>query len=150
MTVVFESGLPLADMKARLVLNRLSSRARVLATDPPAEKLDEVDPLSRFTVIVAGDSDPNELRTLADVEGVAEVRVHPADKAEVAEPAPVAPAPPPIQATATSEAGAEAASPSPPPAEPTPAAEEAPRRHRDGRRRGSPRRSGSTATGSIT
>ena len=41
-TVVFEAGLPLADMKARLVLNRLSSRGRVLSTDPPAEKLDEV------------------------------------------------------------------------------------------------------------
>ena len=41
-------------MKARLVLNRLSSRGRVLATDPPAEKLDEVDPLSRFTVVAGG------------------------------------------------------------------------------------------------
>src|SRR3954469_23235757 len=41
LTLVFEPNLPLADMKARLVLNRVSSKARVLATEPPAEKLDE-------------------------------------------------------------------------------------------------------------
>src|SRR5262249_55663811 len=35
LTVVFEPHLPLADMKARLVHNRLSAKARVLATDPP-------------------------------------------------------------------------------------------------------------------
>ena len=32
MTVVFEPNLPLADMKARLVLNRLAARGRVLTT----------------------------------------------------------------------------------------------------------------------
>lgn len=89
-TVVFEPDLPLADMKARLVLNRLSSRGRVLSTDPPAEKLDEADPLSRFTVVLAADGDADELRALADVEGVAEVRVRPAD--QPAAPPPAAPA----------------------------------------------------------
>ncbi len=84
-TVVFEPNLPLADMKARLVLNRLSSRARVISTDPPAEKLDEVDPLSRFTVVLAADVPPDELRALADVEGVTEIRVQSAGQAEAPE-----------------------------------------------------------------
>ena len=79
MTVVFEANLPLADMKARLVLNRLSSRGRVVSTDPPTERLDEVDPLSRFTVVLAADCGMEELRALADVEGVAQVRIQSAD-----------------------------------------------------------------------
>jgi two-component system chemotaxis sensor kinase CheA len=79
-TVVFEPNLPLADMKARLVLNRLSSRGRVLATDPPTERLDEVDPLLRFTVFLVADCGMEELRALADVEGVAQVRIQSADQ----------------------------------------------------------------------
>ena len=53
-TVVFEPNLPLADMKARLVLNRLSSRGGSCRTDPPAEQLDEVESLPRFTVVPGG------------------------------------------------------------------------------------------------
>ncbi len=79
-TVVFEANLPLADMKARLVLNRLSSRGRVISTDPPTERLDEVDPLSRFTVVLVADCGMEELRALADVEGVAQVRIQSADQ----------------------------------------------------------------------
>ena len=75
LTVVFEADLPLADMKARLVLNRLSSRVRVLRTDPPVERLDDVESLSRFTVFLVADCDMDELRALADVEGVAQVRI---------------------------------------------------------------------------
>ena len=32
--VTFQANLPLADMKARLVLNRLSTKARIISTDP--------------------------------------------------------------------------------------------------------------------
>jgi two-component system chemotaxis sensor kinase CheA len=90
LTVVFEADLPLADMKARLVFNRLSSRARVLGTDPPMERLDEVDPLARFTLFLVADCDEEELRALADVEGVAEIRIKPAPEpgAAIAEPIP--------------------------------------------------------------
>ena len=78
LTVIFEPNLPLADMKARLVLNRLSAKARILSTDPPAERLDDVDPLTKFTVHLTAESDQDELRALADVEGVAEIRFEPA------------------------------------------------------------------------
>ena len=38
LTVIFQPHLPLADMKARLVLNRLSTRAQILSTDPGLER----------------------------------------------------------------------------------------------------------------
>jgi two-component system chemotaxis sensor kinase CheA len=74
-TVVFEPNLPLPDMKARLVLNRLSARGRVLETFPPAEQLDDVESLTEFTVWLAADCEPAELRALADVDGVARIRI---------------------------------------------------------------------------
>jgi two-component system chemotaxis sensor kinase CheA len=74
-TVVFEPNLPLADMKARLVLNRLAGRGRVLRTRPPAEHLDEVESLPDFSVWLAADCTPEELRSLADVDGVARIRI---------------------------------------------------------------------------
>jgi two-component system chemotaxis sensor kinase CheA len=105
LTVVFEADLPLADMKARLVLNRVSSRARILGTDPPVERLDEIDPLSRFTVFLVADCDTEELRALADVEGVVQVRIKPASEAGSAVAASIpppaakaAPAPPVVPA----------------------------------------------------
>jgi two-component system, chemotaxis family, sensor kinase CheA len=75
--VIFQPNLPLADMKARLVLNRLSTKARILSTDPPVERLDEIDPLTRFIVYLTADANADELRNLADVEGVAEIQIDP-------------------------------------------------------------------------
>jgi two-component system, chemotaxis family, sensor kinase CheA len=73
--VIFEPNLPLADMKARLVLNRLSARARILSTDPPVERLDEAEPLASFKIRLTTECDVHELRTLADVAGVAEILI---------------------------------------------------------------------------
>ncbi len=81
--VKFQANLPLADMKARLVLNRLSSKARIISTDPPVEQLDEIETLSSFTVRLSTEVDHAELRSLADVEGVVEIRLEPIDRAVV-------------------------------------------------------------------
>jgi two-component system, chemotaxis family, sensor kinase CheA len=75
LTVIFQADLPLADMKARLVLNRLSGRARILSTDPPVEQLDEAESLTKFIVYLSTESTVEELRGLADVEGVAQIRI---------------------------------------------------------------------------
>ena len=77
LVVIFRPNLPLADMKARLVLNRLSTRSRILSTDPPIERLDEIETLTTFTVYLTTDSTDDELRSLADVEGVTEIRIEP-------------------------------------------------------------------------
>jgi two-component system chemotaxis sensor kinase CheA len=92
LVVVFEPNLPLADMKARLVLNRLSTKARILATDPTSEQLDVVDPLLQLTVCLVTESDLTELRALADVEGVIDIRLEPAVSAGVVASAPPTPA----------------------------------------------------------
>ena len=72
-TVEFEPNLQLVDMKARLVATRLSGKGRVMATRPPLEHLEEVESLERFSVQLAGVEDPQALRALADVDGVARV-----------------------------------------------------------------------------
>lgn len=77
LVVVFQPNLPLADMKAQLVLNRLSTKARVLRSDPPVDRMDEGDPLTTLTVYLATEYDSQELRELADVEGVREISVEP-------------------------------------------------------------------------
>jgi two-component system, chemotaxis family, sensor kinase CheA len=84
--VIFEPKLPLADMKARLVLNRLAARAQIISCDPPAERLDEVDPLTHLVIRLTSDSQPDELRALADVEGVTEVRITQATNSGTATP----------------------------------------------------------------
>ncbi|QEH31780.1 Chemotaxis protein CheA [Aquisphaera giovannonii] len=74
-TVVFEPNLPLADMKARLVLSRLATRGTVIETRPPAEQIEEAESLAEFTVWLATSGGPDELRSLADVDGVARIRI---------------------------------------------------------------------------
>jgi two-component system chemotaxis sensor kinase CheA len=85
LVVVFQPELPLADMKARLILNRLSARARVLSTDPAVERLEEVESLAKFTIHLASECGAEELRALADVEGVAEILTEPAQTAKAVE-----------------------------------------------------------------
>ncbi len=75
--VRFEPSQPWPDMKARLVMTRLSAKGRVLATDPAVDKLDDqTGPLERFTVWLAAEGDIDELHALADVDGVAEIGVY--------------------------------------------------------------------------
>ncbi len=175
-TVIFEPNLPLPDMKARLVLNRLASRGRVLETHPSAEQLDEVDALAEFTVWLASDCDPEELRSLADVDGVARIRIDPSggeqSKTRRDEPArstvsrsePTATevstaavaSPPPDADPAPSELPVRFTPPGPvaaPTSErvhPAPRRQPAPKPAASRARRRLPRRSGSRATASIT
>lgn len=79
-TVLFEPNLPWPDMKAKLVLNRLAAKARVVGTNPPVEKLEEIPALREFTIRLAADCDIDELQTLADVDGVSEIRVESAPR----------------------------------------------------------------------
>lgn len=91
-TVRFEANLPWPDMKARLVLNRLATKGRVLATEPPVERLDEVESLTKFTVWLASEGAVDEFHALADVDGVTAIEVV-TPPASVAPAAVVAPAP---------------------------------------------------------
>jgi len=83
--VVFQPDLPLVDMKARLILNRLSTKAQILSSDPSAEGLDEIESLTQFTIHLRSECEANELYALADVEGVIEVRIGTAESPPVVE-----------------------------------------------------------------
>ena len=74
-TLRFEANLPWPDMKAKLVLNRLAAKGRVLTTEPPGDHLEEIEALHQFRIWIDTDASADELRALADVDGVAEVRV---------------------------------------------------------------------------
>jgi two-component system chemotaxis sensor kinase CheA len=92
--VSFVPTLQWRDMKARLILNRLSSRVRVLGSDPPADRLEEVESRATFTAWVEPEADRDELRALADVDGVASIRFGDDAEAEPG-PAPIESAPGP-------------------------------------------------------
>lgn len=110
---VFEANLPWKDMKARLILSRLSERVQVVASEPPLDRIEEVETLPALVVWVVAEDDPDELRALADVDGVAEVRI---DRAE--------PAAPPAEPAAVEPAAVEAPPPSSRPLAPEQATEE--------------------------
>ena len=74
LTLRFEPKLPWPDMKAKLVLNRLAAKGRILATDPPADHLEDLETLPQFRIWLEADGDVDELLALADVDGVAEVK----------------------------------------------------------------------------
>ncbi|MDR3639030.1 MAG: chemotaxis protein CheA [Isosphaeraceae bacterium] len=86
-SVRFEAGLAWADMKAKLVLNRLSGRARVLATDPPTDALEGTEKLAEFAIWLIPDCDQQTLRSLADVEGVTRIVIEAARPPETFAPA---------------------------------------------------------------
>jgi two-component system chemotaxis sensor kinase CheA len=75
LTAVFEPQLTWKDMKARLILSRISERAQIIGSEPPLERLEEVESLPSVTFLVQVESDPEDLRPLADVDGVLEVRI---------------------------------------------------------------------------
>lgn len=121
LTAVFAPNLPWPDMKAKLVMNRLASKARILATEPPSDQLETIEKLPEFRLWLSADCDASELRALADVEGVAEIQIEmeelPSDQGTPqAEPteAPSTAAPPPPPPAAEREAP-EAIPPSAPP-----------------------------------
>ena len=115
--ITFQPGLQLADLKARLIIARLSGIGEIIGSEPPIEDVQSVDDLPQFVVLIATSSSPEEVKTIANVDGVESVEiVSPGGQPPVAEP--------PAIKTDTPQA---AETPSPPPViEPTPPAVETP------------------------
>ncbi len=74
LTIAFEPNLPWPDMKAKLILNRLAAKGRILATEPPVERLEEAKALPEFQIWLLSECDLGELHALADVDGVIDIR----------------------------------------------------------------------------
>ncbi len=83
--VQFRAGLQLADLKARLIVARLSQIGEIVATDPPIDEIRSVEELPRFAVIVLCNHNPEEVREIADVDGVESVDIEGSSLLEAAQ-----------------------------------------------------------------
>ena len=72
-TVRFEVGLPLADLKAELIVARLSDLGELRGTNPPRADLAAVTELRGLQVLITSDRPASEIRSAAEVGGVTQV-----------------------------------------------------------------------------
>ena len=66
----FRAGLQLVDLKAQLIVARLSGLGEVRSTRPDVEQLAETAQLEEFQIHLATQEEPERIRAAADVEGV--------------------------------------------------------------------------------
>jgi two-component system chemotaxis sensor kinase CheA len=100
LAVHFESGLPLLDLKAQLIVSRLSGLGEVRSIKPALDVLATGENPTRIDITLTTDKGPDAIRAAADVDGVhaidlsgAAVESAPVQAAPI-EVAPVQPAPP--------------------------------------------------------
>jgi two-component system chemotaxis sensor kinase CheA len=70
MAVRFQPGLPLTDLKAQLIVSRLSRLGDVKSTQPDLDYLSDEEPFEGFEVCIETAEDLEQLRSAADVDGV--------------------------------------------------------------------------------
>ncbi len=70
LVVRFREGLQLIDLKARLIVSRLSALGTVRQTRPDLAQSAEFDNLESFEVLLETDADSDHLRSAVDVDGV--------------------------------------------------------------------------------
>ncbi len=71
----FREQLPLVDLKAQLIVNRLAGLGDVQATIPSLDAIREDEPLREFVISIATERSTEQLTEAADVEGVESVDV---------------------------------------------------------------------------
>ncbi len=80
--VELERGLPMAGMKAELILTRLTKLGRLTDCQPPRESLGGLDLLDHFEFVLLTAASESEIRTTAGADGVADLQLKPTDAAE--------------------------------------------------------------------
>ena len=73
--VGFRAGLPLADLKAQLIVSRLTAFGQIRSCDPPLDALVDEGSLSRLEIQLVTGAGVDDLRSAADVEGVDSIDV---------------------------------------------------------------------------
>ncbi len=68
--VNFRAGLQLADLKAQLIVARLSSLGALKSTHPHLDQLSEAEQINKFEILLETQEDRERLRATADVDGV--------------------------------------------------------------------------------
>ena len=77
--VHFRSGLQLADLKARLIVSRLSSIGEIIDCDPPVDDAQSFDQLPLFSLTLVTDRPIEEVRKIANVDGVERLEIQSGD-----------------------------------------------------------------------
>lgn len=75
LVVRFRPGLQLADLKARLIVSRLSSLGEILGCDPPIDDAHSFDELPLFSLVLVTDRGIDEVRKVANVDGVESIEI---------------------------------------------------------------------------
>ena len=70
MTVRFREGLQLADLKAKLIYNRVCTVTEVFSVTPNLDAWPEDQSLEAFQLVLAADGDEEQLRQVSGVDGV--------------------------------------------------------------------------------
>lgn len=66
----FRPGLQLADLKARLIISKLSSIGEIVSCEPPIDDVRSFDDLPLFSVTLVTDRPLDDVRKIANVDGV--------------------------------------------------------------------------------
>lgn len=112
--VHFRSGLQLADLKARLIVSRLSAIGEVIGCEPPIDDVSSFEELPLFSLTLVTDRPVGEVRKIANVDGVESLEIQGSElTAEILETAQKAAEKPGTAAAIESIAIAPAESPGP-------------------------------------
>ena len=71
----FRSGLQLADLKARLIVSRLSAIGEIISCEPPIDDAASFDELSLFSLTLVTDHKIEEVSKIANVDGVESIEI---------------------------------------------------------------------------
>lgn len=75
LVVTFRPNLPLVDLKAQLILSRITGLGDLKSTLPEASLLPEIEQLDRFEIWLETEVDADRLRAAVDVDGVESIEV---------------------------------------------------------------------------
>lgn len=73
--ITFRDGLPLADLKARLIVNKLSAIGEVINCDPPIDATDSFEDLRIFSLTLVTSHSIEDVRRIVKVDGVESIDV---------------------------------------------------------------------------
>ena len=75
MQIKFREGLQLADLKARLIVARLSAIGEVIACEPSVDDIQSFEELSLFSLTLLTNQSIEQVRKIASVDGVEDVEI---------------------------------------------------------------------------
>lgn len=74
--IVFEEGLQLADLKAQLIVSRLSSFGEIKSVSPALDQMEDIPDLTEFELVIDTDHPADEISVEAKVDGVLSIELH--------------------------------------------------------------------------